>query len=327
MRQHGSDIFIGDLARAVAALGGDDLQTAAVAGLLGFRIEPPGSAPTPEEQRLLEPEEVGPQPPSVQADPREARAEASEPAVESPATEYLEYDVVEPEVEYVRAAKKTAPPAAPSWPAWERAAPAGPRHLPLFLPQWTRGVLSEVAATWRAAGAVDVPHALEVLARGTTPAELPRIYTPTLARGCRVLVDVGEGMAPFARDCWQLIAALRSVVGHELVEVFYFKDCPVFGVETEVDTRLVPFRSPPRATPVLLLSDLGIATPSFSLRRAAARDWLQLAQELYLAACPLLALVPYPRYRWPRGLVKALTVIQWDRCTTASSVRRAKEEY
>lgn len=105
-----------------------------------------------------------------------------------------------------------------------------------------------------------------------SPVELPRVHAPTLARGCRVLVDVSEGMAPFARDCWQLIDDLRSVVGHELVEVFCFKDCPVYGAETEADAKFVPFRPPPRATPVLLLSDLGIATPSFSLRRAAARD-------------------------------------------------------
>lgn len=329
MKQYGGEIFIGDLARAVAAVGGDDPETTAtIARLLGFRIETPDLAPELEEQRPPEPAEVGPLPPQPrQADPREARADVSGPVAESPAPERLEYDVVEPEVEYIRAAKKSAPPAAPTWPTWERDIPAAPRHLPLFLPQWTRGVLSEASATWRAAGALDVTRALEVLARGTTPAELPRVHTPTLARGCRVLVDVSEGMAPFARDCWQLIDALRLVVGHELVEVFYFKDCPVYGAETEADARFVPFRPPPRATPVLLLSDLGIATPSFSLRRAAERDWLRLAGELSSAVCPLLALVPYPPHRWPRRLIKALHIVQWDRRTTAAGVRHAKEEH
>jgi hypothetical protein len=329
MRHYGGAIFIGDLARAVAAVGGDDPQTAAtVARLLGFRIETPDLAPEFEEQRPFEPDEIRPSTPHPgPADPREAKADMSEPAVESPAPERLEYDVVEPEVEYIRAAKKTAPPAVPSWPGWERDTPNASRHLPLFLPQWTRGVLIEASATWRAAGVVDVPRALEVLARGMSPAELPRIHTPTLARGCRVLVDVSEGMAPFARDCWQLIDDLRSVVGQELVEVFCFKDCPVYGAETETDAKFVPFRPPPRATPVLLLSDLGIATPSFSLRRAAARDWLRLAGELSSAACPLLALVPYPYHRWPRRLVKALHIVQWDRSTTAAGVRHAKEEH
>ena len=329
MRRHGGEIFVGDLARAVAAVGGDDPQIAAtIAGLLGFSIETPNSAPEPEEQRPLEPDEIRPPTPRPeQKDPSEAKTDVSAPAIESPPPGQLEYDVVEPEVEYIRAAKRAAPSTSPSWPAWERNTPHVLRYLPLFLPQWTRGLLSEASATWRAAGAVDMPRALEVLILGATPAELPRVYTRTLARGCRVLVDVSEGMAPFARDCWQLIDDLRSVVGHELVEVFYFKDCPVYGVETEADARFVPLRPPPRATPVLLLSDLGIATPSFSLRRATARDWLQLARELRLAACPLLALVPYPHHRWPRKLVKALTIIQWDRGTTAAGVRRAKEEH
>jgi hypothetical protein len=201
------------------------------------------------------------------------------------------------------------------------------RYQPLFLRQWTRGLLSEAAATWREAGPVDVPRALEVLARGTTPAELPRIDAQTLARGCRVLIDVSAGMAPFARDCWQLIDALRSVVGREQVQVFYFKDCPIYGVETEADVRFIPFEPPPPATPVLLLSDLGIATPAFSFRRSTTQDWLRLANQLREAACPLLALVPYPRRRWPRRLSKELTIIQWDRGTTAAGVRRAKETF
>lgn len=328
MSQHGGEIFIGDLARAVAAVGGDDPQTiATIAGLLGFRIETHDVLPDPKEQRPPEPAENRPPSQSEQAVPFEDEADLLESTVEPPASGHPDSEVVEFDVEYVRAAKESALPAALAWSAWESEASNVPRYHPLFLPQWTRGVLGEASATWRTSGAIDVTRALEVLARGTTPLELPRVQTRTLARGCHVLVDVSEGMAPFARDCWQLIEALRSVVGQELVQVFYFRDCPVYGVETEADARFVPFRPPPRATPVILLSDLGIATPSFSLRRVAARDWLQLVREFRAAACPLLALIPYPRHRWPGRLVKALTIIQWDRGTTAASVRRAKEEH
>jgi hypothetical protein len=329
MRQRGGEISLGDLARAIAASDSSDPQmTAAIARLLGFSLEHLDAAPQLDAPPPLEAAEITPpQLQSDQAAPHDYKEDRPKLPVELPTNERLQYDVTEPDIEHIPAAQSAWPQPAAPWPAWERVAAASPRYRPLFLPQWTRGILSEAAATWRAAGAVDIPRALEVLVRGTTPAELPRVYTPTLARGCQVMVDVSAGMAPFARDCWQLIDALRSVVGREQVQVFYFKDCPIYGVETEADASFVPFQPPPRATPVLLLSDLGIAAPAFSLRRAMVQDWLRLAHHLRVAACPLLALVPYPRKRWPRRLSKELTVIQWDRGTTVAGVRRAKEKH
>jgi len=305
----------------------DPQTTATIAALLGFRLEQLEAAPQPVPQKSLEAAEITPPQPRSEEHPLQDRKEEKpKPSVESPPDERLQYDLTEPEVEHIPAAKKTGLQPALPWPAWERVNVAGPRYRPLFMAQWTRGILSEAAATWRAAGAVDISRAVEVLARSTTPAELPRLYTPTLARGCQILVDVSAGMAPFARDCWELIEALRSVVGRESVQVFYFKDCPIHGVETEADADRVPFHTPPRATPVLLLSDLGIAAPPLSLRRATVEDWLSLVRQLRVAACPLLALIPYPRHRWPRRLSNGLTSIQWDHGTTAAIVRRAKEE-
>jgi hypothetical protein len=327
VKQHSGEIFVGDLVRAMAAVGNSDPQTSAtIARLLGFRLEQMEVTPQVAAPSHLEAAEITPSPPQSDQDAPPDHNDRPKPAVELPPDEPLPYDVTEPDVEHIPAAKKSGLQAALSWPAWDRIDVPEPRYRSLFLSQWTRGILSEAAATWRAAGAVDIPHALQVLAHSTTPAELPRLYTPTLARGCQVLVDVGAGMAPFSRDCWELIEALRSVVGRQQVEVFYFKDCPTYGVETEADLSCDSFQSPPRATPVLVLSDLGIAAPAGSLRRATVEDWLQLVHQLRIAECPLLALVPYPRRRWPMRLRKELTAIQWDRGTTAAGVRRAKEK-
>jgi hypothetical protein len=328
VKQQSGEIFIGDLMRAIAAAGSSDPQTTAtIAKLLGFRLEPAETTPQLEIPSSLAADGFTlPVHQSEQVAPQNDTEDDPKLPVEVLPDERLQYDVTEPEVEYIRAPTKTGLQPALPWPAWERDTATKPLYLPLFLAPWTRGILSEAAATWRAAGAVDIPRALEVLARSTTPAELPRLFTPTLARGCHILVDVSAGMAPFTRDCWELIDAMRSVVGRELVQVFYFKDCPIYGVETEADANRVPFQPPPRATPVLLLSDLGIAAPAFSLRPAIDEDWLQLTHQLRVAACPLLTLVPYPPQRWPRRLSKELTIIQWDRDSTAARVRRAKEK-
>ena len=328
MRPDGGEIFLGDLVRAIAvADAGDPQMPSTIAQLLGFRLEELEAAVDIEESPQIEAASstlpLQPAGPVTSPDVQEDRPPLP---VELPPQDF-QYDITEPDVEHIPPAKKAGLPTAVVWPEWEHVISVSLRYQPLFLRQWTRGLLSEAAATWREAGSVDVPRALEVLARGITPAELPRIYAQTLARGCQVLIDVSAGMAPFAKDCWQLIDALRAVVGREQVQVFYFKDCPIYGVEAETDGRFIPFQSPPPATLVLLLSDLGIARPAFSFRRGTTHDWLRLANRLHEAACPLLALVPYPRRRWPRRLSKALTIVQWDRVTTAAGVRRAKETF
>lgn len=328
MNQQSSEIFIGDLMRALAAVDHRDPQTiTTIAALLGFRLERLEAAPQPEPPAPFEAAEITP-PIRLQEPPWPDRKEDKPKSpVELPPDEQLQYDLTEPDVEYIPRAKQTGAQPSLPWPAWERVSVVRPRYRSLFLAQWTRGILSEAAATWRAAGAVDLPRAVEVLARSTTPAELPRLYIPTLARGCQILVDVSARMAPFARDTWELIEALRSVVGRESVQVFYFKHCPIFGVETETDGNRIPLHAPPHATPVLLLSDLGIAAPPLSLHRATVEDWLSWVRRLRISASPLLALVPYHRRRWPRRLSNVMTIIKWDHDTTAAIVRRAKEKH
>jgi hypothetical protein len=39
------------------------------------------------------------------------------------------------------------------------------------------------------------------------------------------------------------------------------------------------------------------------------------------AGCPLVVLVPYPPQRWPSGLSRAITLVQWDRSLDARRAR------
>lgn len=320
-----SEISLGDLARAVTAAGGRDPQTiATIANLLGFGIEQSEPEAQTEEPQRAPVDELPPRPLEPTHPAYQAESARDRPAFDLPTEENPQYSVAEPDIVHIPPPNRTIAKSSVSWPAWDLPR-RDPRYRPLFRSQWTRGILSETAITWRAAGAADIPRALELLARSSTPAVLPRLHIPTLARGCQVLVDVSAGMGPFARDSSHLVDELRSVVGREQVQVLYFKDCPIYGVRTEEELRSVTFTPPPAATPVLLLTDLGISSPPFSLRRAVIQDWLRLATRMQEAKCPLLALVPYPHRRWPRKLQKALTIIEWDRSVTATAVRRAKE--
>jgi hypothetical protein len=337
------EIFIGDLARAFAAIGVSDREVAViVARLLGFDLELVQTGPPPADVVAAEPDT---QASSLREEVNTLEAEASPDAggqdrfTGRPPLPELRPDKVRKEeqlghqtsvtgfnIEHLSATPPPRPKKAPYQSRWGRPPAVKFPHQPLLTPEWTRGILSEAVATWRETTAPDLRRMVEVLARGGALDRLPRAKVRTLARGCQVLSDASPGMAPFAKDNWQIIQSLRTMVGHELVEVLYFEDCPIFGVETDPDLDFVSYRPPPRGTLILLITDLGISNPPFSLRRSTVRNWLEWLSRLKETGCPVVALVPYPPSRWPPALARGLPIIQLDRRTTAIDVRGARRK-
>lgn len=324
-------IFLGDLVRAFDHIGVEDRRTAeAIAELLGFRLEDERLAPvaaalvsrlTPEAEPgkspLAEKEaDVGPQP-----DPEKPTNEQKPPVIAAD----------EPEEQLDFSLRRDRPTPLPRITVGvenlevEGVVTSEIPHEPLLLPRWARGIISEAASTLRAGSAPDIYKIIEAIAREEETDRLPFLKVPTLARGCQMLCDVSFGMMPFAADCRELMQTVRSTVGRERVAVFYFEDCPVYGVETEGVFKRVAYEPPPSGTPVLIVSDLGIADSPLSVRRSSPGDWLRLLAVLRAADCPPLAFNPYPPARWPRVLAEALPIIQWDRWTTAASVRASRE--
>lgn len=334
------EIFIGDLVRAYDEIGVSDKRVAEiVARLLGFEIElvpletkskvtatslPQPEAPAGETKELsrIEPQADTP------AQEKPSRPKSDSASVTNITSEIdlslMLASVTRFDIERFPKTKMTGKRETSNWHGWEQPSGAKFPHQPLLRPEWTRGILSEISATEREAGGPDLQRVVEALARGKDLNSLPASSVLTLARGCQVLTDISAGMAPFAKDCWELLRALEAIVGRERVELMYFEDCPVHGVEAELDLELKPYKPPNRGTPVLLISDLGISNPPFSMRRATLRDWLKLILILEEAGCPVIALVPYPDSRWPKSLARVLPIIQWDRYTTATSARRIR---
>ena len=333
-------IFIGDLLRAFADIGVSDPQVVAViARILGFDVEPvrvepslelpPTTLPQPKPStgKQAEPprepvtnSSMLEEPFDPQADPAASPGNPSATDVSTTMALLTPFDL-----ERLPQTEPSRPKPAAEWSGWGQPSGEPLPHQPLLLPDWTRGILNEAVATWQALGAPDLQSAVDILARGEALDHFPCVAAPTLAQGCQVLSDVSTGMTPFARDSWHLIQTLRAVVGRERVEVLYFEDCPIHGVEAEPDLDFKQYIPPTRGRPVLLISDLGIANPPFSLRRATPRDWLELHLRLKEAGCPVVALVPYPPSRWPQALAHVLSIIHWDRRTSATTVRYARQ--
>lgn len=195
-----------------------------------------------------------------------------------------------------------------------------PPHEPLFLPRWTRGILNAALATDSEIGDVDIDRAVRTLAKGHALVDLPLMSTPTLARGVQLLIDRSEAMVPFIRDQMILHEQITATVGRDRVTTLRFVGCPTRGAGTGPEATWSTYDAPLNGGPVLLLTDLGIGRPALSDERAGAMEWFNFAQIVRKAKCPLIAFVPYGESRWPQKLRGHMSIIQWDRNTTANSV-------
>ena len=188
----------------------------------------------------------------------------------------------------------------------------------LFAARWARAIIAGAASVAEPFGETDVPEVVRRIALGRVVERLPRRSRPSLHRGAHVLVDAGEGMAPFRHDCQQLVPDVESVVGRERTIVRRFIGTPGRGAGTGFRSSWQPYE-PQRGVPVLIVSDLGIAPVAGA---ASAAEWLELARGARAVGARLAAIVPYPAERVPRELRAVLHVVTWDRATTPSSVAR-----
>jgi hypothetical protein len=225
------------------------------------------------------------------------------------------------------AVSPTPPPWLPNVTAMPRPVgptpPPAPVAPPLFPKRQTRGLLTAALASWDSGGTLDVPRIVEALAQLRTLRELPLENGATMRRGVQLLIDGGLGMAPFRSDVEQLQGAIATLLPPDRMRTYHFIGSPLRKCVAAGAGVLKPWRPPARATPVLLVSDLGIGAPEASEDRAGAAEWLEFAEAARDAECALVALVPYGPDRWPRALTRAIRIIHWDHRTSAAAVRRS----
>ncbi len=192
----------------------------------------------------------------------------------------------------------------------------------LFLPNWTRTILSTALSTYRDVGSIDINEVIFRISQAEPLEKVPRVSYPVMANCVQVLVDESEALEPFFRDQSYLKSTLRRVAGKEGTQFLGFLGCPLWGVRKTKIENLSDYIPPSSGTTVLLLTDLGIARNSRITLRAGIDDWLSFANLVRRAGCSLVAFVPYPPDRWPKPLIKAVTIIQWDRKTSAITIQR-----
>ncbi len=193
---------------------------------------------------------------------------------------------------------------------------------PLFVPSWTRAILSLSLATPAEHGAVDMPRVVERLSRGQTIHRLPRRVVATMRKGVQVLVDRGSGMIPFLRDAEWLVREIVRVAGRE-TPVLHFRGLPSRGVADMRRKKRMPYEPPPAGVPVVLVTDFGIGVDELATDRATGGDWVEFLRMVRHTGSRIIAFVPYPRQRCPYGVADVATIVEWDRRTSLTRIRAA----
>jgi len=317
-----SDILLADAARAFARLSPEDDDTAqAIARLLGFDLPqvhalhtaaiPPRYSVPAYDRRHGTPDrtdsELGDALPPSPPLPDEAPSPLTIPPVTSPqsrAASWLHAQPLDPFLPEVHLQ-------------------GVPLYEPLFRRPWTPGIISLALATGVPDGPIDVARLVETFASGKPVKAIPRLPRPSLFRGVQVLVDVGEGMQPFLRDAEELQRQLARVINRNVLQISQFRGCPALKAGTGPEWEWKPVRPPAPGTPMLIVSDLGIAPAPHRQSPFEQDEWLGFVHMLANRGCPAVAFVPFPPARWPPQLRQRMTMIQWDRPTSASTVRRA----
>ena len=188
----------------------------------------------------------------------------------------------------------------------------------LFEPTHERALLSTLAASRTLDGDLDSERVVTILARSELVLRLPRLPLRTTRRGLQVLVDLAPTMELFQNDIEHLMHGLRRVVGSDGVDEIRFRHHPDDppGCGLGPIWTWGPYRPPPPpGRPVLVISDFGqIAGDKDSPR------WIRFARRLGAAGCPIVGLVPLPPRLWRRPVADAVSLVSWDRTTTAGTV-------
>lgn len=315
---------LADLLRAFATLRPEEATRREVARLLGVEIDPESEPAPPASPKP-------PPPPSPLLKPPDQSAVAS-----SMAASQIERGAVPDagsELSAVLVLDRSASRRPPDWlkhvPPLEteptRQAISPEPEDRLLVPLWTRAILSGALSTLSASGPLDVAALVRRVARGAPLQQIPLRPAPIMAHGVQVLVDRGNAMLSFTADQDWLLDRLRSVVGEDRLQILSFEGCPSWGAGPGASWEWKEYFeawSPLPGVTVMALTDLGIGTWGAGNQPVHPSEWRAFANRLRQAGCPLIALVPYRKDRWPQELTRCMKILHWDPATSARHVRR-----
>ena len=213
-------------------------------------------------------------------------------------------------------------PLAPSMPG-KATEPSGLE--PIFQRKLTRSILKISLSIPRDSGCVNLREVIEKIAKGEVLRTLPRLSELVLAPRIQLLLDRSDGMMPFLQDLRKIQRDIRRLVCDGSLEVLGFSCCPSRGTGKGYKRtwkRYYDHYTPLPGSKVVCVTDLGIGDPPGSDMAASPEEWIIFDDYLRRASCFLFVFVPYSSSRWPKELVRKMSILHWDHRTNASHAAR-----
>lgn len=195
---------------------------------------------------------------------------------------------------------------------------------PLLDAAWSRRVLGGLITTEVPVGGADVGRLVRSLAEMREMHKLPRILRSTLRRGAQVLLDRHPSMLVFYSDQSMLRGPLQGFGGRERTVILRSDGFPPEQVSELGSPYWRDYELPAPGTPVLVVSDLGMARGAFPLSPRDEAEWDAFLDPLLSAGSTVCALVPCPPDRYPAFVRRRIHLLLWDLPTRPSDARRAR---
>ena len=157
----------------------------------------------------------------------------------------------------------------------------------------------------------DLPRLIDRLTRGEVLQRIPMHRRHGWSPRIAVLADYNRQTQPFHGDFNRLCRALERRHGQLGLDRRVLASEPGRQplVRRPLQSGTQRWQVPPAATPLLILSDLGLldGTPETLL------GWQKFGGRLRSAACPALVLCPVPAELHPASLQRCFRIVEWDR--------------
>lgn len=312
-------------ARAVPARRVDIDLVAAVGRLLGFVAEveirtrtpplPEHDSEDPGPERLPDPREEVPRPVSEQRatlrpklTPNDAWIETLTPSTGTPAIP-------------VAAPRFTTNPG-----AGEDLAEEIPE--PLFRARHSRSIITALVRRSVRSHVLDIVTLIRIVTKGQVVTRIPFAPRFSTERGVQVLLDSGPSMRPFLLDARTLIDQVERAIGRSRIETYYFQEEPGKAARGRLSRRVAHSWSK-RGRGVLVVTDFGLGLNGFLDPLRIEPVWRRFLGEARSNGSQVIALAPRKAAEYPDWLRRMLSVVTWDRSTSAASIvaeRRARSE-
>ena len=170
---------------------------------------------------------------------------------------------------------------------------------------------------------LDIPQLIQATVRRQNLKKLPVLPRFTARNGCQLLLDYNEALMPWWDDMQSLILQFHQLLGEDLCPVYEFDSSPSDAVRW-TESGAIKWE-PVAGKPVIIASDLGVIQPPRSAPRTGKAAWFEFVKKCGRHNVPVIVLSPLHPQRCPKGLDRIISLIHWNRATTAAIIKRLIE--